>query len=254
MSSPTIHLSESFESIQGEGMYAGTPAFFIRLGGCPVGCSWCDTTEVWKTYNQIPRTDARFLDGPCSRLGHIVITGGEPMVGHNRDTVKWLVEEALPARREPSRLTIEIETAGITGPFEDLELPINGPESITYTVSPKLASAGVRGKTRFNMVALQEYAHMFVEGAHPRAKKHDAPVEVQFKVAISDNDDLEDAVHMLDVLGIDIDSDRVCFMPVASDRAQLIETSRWLIQECLQLGVRYSPRLQLFIYDQATGV
>ncbi|MBR4980921.1 MAG: 7-carboxy-7-deazaguanine synthase QueE, partial [Bacteroidales bacterium] len=42
-----LPLVESFYTIQGEGFHSGKAAFFIRLGGCDVGCSWCDSKESW---------------------------------------------------------------------------------------------------------------------------------------------------------------------------------------------------------------
>ena len=45
--SPTLPVVETFHSLQGEGLHAGRSAFFIRLGGCSVGCSWCDTKHSW---------------------------------------------------------------------------------------------------------------------------------------------------------------------------------------------------------------
>ncbi|MCX7605838.1 MAG: 7-carboxy-7-deazaguanine synthase QueE [Bacteroidia bacterium] len=70
---------EHFYTLQGEGYWAGQPAYFVRLGGCDVGCSWCDTRyswpkEGWDLYTPeeirewITRTPAR----------HVVLTGGEP--------------------------------------------------------------------------------------------------------------------------------------------------------------------------------
>ncbi len=45
--SNTVFVNEIFETIQGEATYTGTPAVFVRLQGCPVGCPWCDTKHTW---------------------------------------------------------------------------------------------------------------------------------------------------------------------------------------------------------------
>ena len=45
-----LPLVETFHSLQGEGLHAGRSAFFIRLGGCKVGCSWCDTKHSWSAH------------------------------------------------------------------------------------------------------------------------------------------------------------------------------------------------------------
>ena len=47
INSQNLPLMETFYSIQGEGFHAGKPAYFIRLGGCDVGCGWCDVKESW---------------------------------------------------------------------------------------------------------------------------------------------------------------------------------------------------------------
>lgn len=75
-----LPLVESFYTIQGEGFNTGKPAFFIRLGGCDVGCSWCDAKETWnpKLYPPTPVEDIvkEALNYPAKA---IVITGGEPL-------------------------------------------------------------------------------------------------------------------------------------------------------------------------------
>ncbi|UXP32698.1 7-carboxy-7-deazaguanine synthase QueE [Reichenbachiella agarivorans] len=72
---------EIFYSIQGEGYYAGTPAIFIRLGGCDVGCVWCDVKESWNEADHPFFTVDEIIDQikeyPCRM---IVITGGEPLM------------------------------------------------------------------------------------------------------------------------------------------------------------------------------
>ena len=70
---------EVFPTLQGEGKYTGHPAYFIRLAGCDVGCSWCDVKESWPTDEYPIQTAAEIVDGAI-RSGHklVVITGGEP--------------------------------------------------------------------------------------------------------------------------------------------------------------------------------
>ena len=74
-----LPLVEDFYTIQGEGYHAGKPAYFIRLGGCDVGCSWCDAKYTWKLY---PPTDVgTVIDRATSCAARaIVITGGEPLI------------------------------------------------------------------------------------------------------------------------------------------------------------------------------
>ncbi len=74
-----LPLMEMFYSIQGEGFYAGRPAVFIRLGGCDVGCVWCDVKESWDAAKH-PDTSieeiVKFVAD--SQTKFVVITGGEP--------------------------------------------------------------------------------------------------------------------------------------------------------------------------------
>ena len=90
----TLPVMETFYSLQGEGFHQGKAAYFIRLGGCDVGCFWCDVKESWdeashqqKTIEQIIE-EAKLLIRPQSiNLDDnpiIVITGGEPLL-HNLD-------------------------------------------------------------------------------------------------------------------------------------------------------------------------
>ena len=75
-----LPLVEDFYSIQGEGFHTGKAAFFIRLGGCDVGCSWCDAKESWngEIYPPTPVSEivTRAMLHPAKS---IVITGGEPL-------------------------------------------------------------------------------------------------------------------------------------------------------------------------------
>ena len=71
---------EAFYSLQGEGFYKGTAAYFIRLGGCDVGCHWCDVKESW-TAEAHPLVPVDTI--VAEALAHsktIIITGGEPLM------------------------------------------------------------------------------------------------------------------------------------------------------------------------------
>lgn len=78
-----LPLVEAFYTIQGEGFYTGKPAFFIRLGGCDVGCSWCDTKFSWNPdLHPLVKVDQIIDNIMESSPDTVVVTGGEPLSYH----------------------------------------------------------------------------------------------------------------------------------------------------------------------------
>ena len=79
MSSTTYPLMEAFYTIQGEGYNTGKAAYFLRLGGCDVGCVWCDVKDSWSA-NEHPLIDIDEMLGrvKASAANRVVVTGGEP--------------------------------------------------------------------------------------------------------------------------------------------------------------------------------
>lgn len=78
-------LVETFDSIQGEGLHAGSLCFFLRLGGCDIGCHWCDEKKSWDRakHPQTSLTDiVKLVSQSSSEI--IIITGGEPLM-HDLD-------------------------------------------------------------------------------------------------------------------------------------------------------------------------
>ncbi|BAU63501.1 Radical SAM domain protein [Stanieria sp. NIES-3757] len=77
----TYPIVETFHSVQGEGAWTGVNAFFIRLGGCDVGCPWCDTKQSWnaKRHSQRPVQDLA-EEVQIANPAIAVITGGEPLM------------------------------------------------------------------------------------------------------------------------------------------------------------------------------
>lgn len=90
----TLPVMESFYTIQGEGFHQGKAAYFIRLGGCDVGCVWCDVKDSWDAdkHPQLPITD--MVQEAAANPGRIaVITGGEPLM-HNLDGLTKALHKA----------------------------------------------------------------------------------------------------------------------------------------------------------------
>lgn len=90
----TLPVMESFYTIQGEGFHQGKAAYFIRLGGCDVGCVWCDVKDSWDA-DKHPQLDiADMVQEAASHPGRIaVITGGEPLM-HNLDGLTKALHKA----------------------------------------------------------------------------------------------------------------------------------------------------------------
>ena len=75
-----LPLMEEFYTIQGEGYYKGTAAYFIRIGGCDVGCHWCDVKESWDANLHPPTETLTIARNAAKYSDTIVVTGGEPLM------------------------------------------------------------------------------------------------------------------------------------------------------------------------------
>ena len=110
-----LPLVEQFHSLQGEGYHAGESAFFIRLAGCKVGCSWCDTKYSWdeKKYPSIAieKIINHIKIAREKGASFCVITGGEPLQHNLDDFCKAIKKETLG--EEQNSIKIHIETSGV---------------------------------------------------------------------------------------------------------------------------------------------
>ena len=107
-----LPLMEAFYTIQGEGFHKGTAAYFIRIGGCDVGCHWCDVKESWNAKLHPPTSIDVIVEEAIKYSKTIVITGGEPLTWNMKPLTDRLVEEGCQ---------IHIETSGaysITGHWD----------------------------------------------------------------------------------------------------------------------------------------
>jgi len=214
-------VSEVFLSLQGEGPSAGTPAHFVRLQGCDVGCHWCDTKYSWDAAGgrevalESVWTEARALgESPL-----LVVTGGEPL---EHAGLPALIGQAL--ERWPR---VEVETSGIVPP------PLSR-ERLHWNVSPKLPSATPRWA--------ETWAHAARWVAEPRAT---------FKLVVAGPGDLAEALRLIDQEMIP--RPRVMLMPEAITAEVLRERSVWLAAACRAAGLRMSPRLHIWLWGAKRG-
>ena len=109
----SLPLMEAFHSIQGEGFFSGKSSYFLRIGGCDVGCYWCDVKESWDpNLHPLTEVDKIVEDIKKYSVKIVVITGGEPLM--------WNLEYLCKKLRNLD-LKIHLETSGaynLSGEFD----------------------------------------------------------------------------------------------------------------------------------------
>jgi organic radical activating enzyme len=109
----TLPIMETFYTVQGEGAFAGAPAYFIRIAGCDVGCVWCDVKESWDAHKHKHISISQLVkDVLDSGTGICVITGGEPAM-YDLNEITTLLKQ--------HNIRTHIETSGayeITGTWD----------------------------------------------------------------------------------------------------------------------------------------
>lgn len=217
-----FRVSEIFLSLQGEGPSAGTPAHFVRLQGCDVGCVWCDSKYTWDAAGGHERSATAILDealalGPSDL---VVVTGGEPL---EHQGLADLLEAALGRWAR-----VEVETSGVR------PAPLSRP-ALHYNVSPKLPSATPRWA--------ESWAHVRGWIAEPRAT---------FKIVVGDPPDLDDALRLIREHALP--RERVLLMPEGMTEARLRQRAVEIAEVCKREGLRFGPRLHVWLWGARRGV
>lgn len=97
-----LPLMEEFYTIQGEGSHTGTAAYFIRIGGCDVGCHWCDVKESWNAKLHPPTKTDIIVENAKKYAKTVVITGGEPLMWSLDYITKELQDKGMKTHIETS--------------------------------------------------------------------------------------------------------------------------------------------------------
>lgn len=220
------HRPEIFYSLQGEGASQGAPSLFLRLAGCNLACSWCDTTHAWKRGEAIempPQEIAVALDAAAPGCRRLVITGGEPLL--QSDELEELA--ALLGERH-----IEIETNGTLDPSEPLLRRID-----QWNISPKLSHAGLAAERTLRPIVLRRFADTG---------------RAWFKFVVNGESDWPEIDALIRTCGLH--KERVMLMPQATTREELATAREGVARLCLLHGVRYADRLHVAIWGNRKGV
>ena len=123
-----LPLMEEFYSLQGEGHHTGRASYFIRIGGCDVGCHWCDVKESWNAKLHPPTEVDKIVENVVKyKANTVVITGGEPLMWNLDYITKELKKRGI---------TVHIETSGSHPISGDLDWICLSPKKQSLPLEP----------------------------------------------------------------------------------------------------------------------
>lgn len=220
-----LNVNEHFgPTIQGEGRHAGALCSFLRLSGCNLTCSWCDTpyTWDWDRFDKAAETHRMPVEEVASLLadypGRLVVSGGEPLV---QARSLALLLAALPGR------LLDVETNGTR--------PLAGTAGFwsTVTCSPKITPSAEQG----------EAAHEI----HPEVEE-----VADFKFVIKDKEDLGAVLWWLNDHRA-IAHSRVWLMPEGVTTDALTERTPFVMDAATKYGFNFTSRLHVYGWAEARG-
>lgn len=231
----TLWVAETFgPTLQGEGPSTGQQALFIRLAGCHLTCSWCDSTFTWDASRhdlaaeRHPATIDALLVWVAGLPGTlVVITGGEPLL--QQQTLISLVI-ALAEKRH----RIEIETSGTIPPRPELSQAVTA-----FNVSPKLSSSGLPEHRRIRPDALQT---LYRSGKAVWKFVVTHPAEL---------DEIRQVLPLIDPTSRPVEP--IWVMPEGTTPEIVLDRLRLLAQPVIDHGWNLSTRLHILLWGDTRG-
>lgn len=219
-------------TIQGEGPSCGQQATFIRLWGCNLDCSWCDTPYTWDVTGKNGTAYARDDESTVLSVEElvelvpssptlVVVTGGEPLV--QATELAWLAAVLIERGHR-----VEVETNGTRAPLPTIP-------SLTYNVSPKLAHADTSKPALRD--ALRDYRDSTV---------------ASFKFVACSADDLDEVAGIVE--RYDLDPSTVWIMPEGRQATAIVNGLAALVDGVVARGWNLSPRLHVLCWGDKRGV
>lgn len=229
-----MRITETFQSIQGEGPAMGVPCFFIRFAGCNLRCRWCDTPRSsWKPEGIELSVDELLIKAIEHPGRAVVITGGEPFIHPEFPALC----KALRAQGNP----VHLETAGT------VFVPV---EADLVCISPKMKGSAPDAlefpelhakheSLRHNPTAIRQFIAQW-------------PQAVYFKFVVEQVSDLRDIYQFLDEVKFH-DRSRILLMAQSRTPEDLRNLAPQVAEWCVQEGFRYSDRLHVRLWGNEAG-
>ena len=225
---PSLRVAEMFgPTIQGEGRNAGRRTHFIRLSGCNLACSWCDTPFTWDwkgqngvAYDKAKESSVWLIDELTkwcidNNVSNVVITGGEPLT--QAGPLSVLLDELSYLG-----IYVEVETNG-TRPC-----PYEGHGHVQWNVSPKLSTSGNK------------------RGLRPKALAT-FPRSAIFKFVITDPSDLDE------ILALHLPAEQVWLMPEGRTAREVNEKAPMVADLAIAHGFNFSHRIHTLLWGDKRG-
>ena len=247
-----LKVAECFaDTVQGENS-VGIPSVFLRLQGCTLNCSWCDTEEVWRKGNPYnvtelldlwnikwlvddTRTDtpeeasnARSIVDRLREGHHLILTGGSPL--KQQDGLIALISEFQT--RFGFKPYIEIENECTLVPKDEIVAIVD-----LWNNSPKLANNGMKRLVRYK----------------PGIIRYLSTLNSHFKFVISEAADWDEIVKDFIEPGL-IKKHQIVLMPEGATREDLHKNYQKVVDIAVREDLRMTDRLHVTIWDKATGV
>lgn len=226
--SETLFVSEMFDSLQGEGPSQGYPCSFLRLAGCNLTCTWCDTDYSWnwQKYDVRKETSTHTVDSLAARfrdVPRLVITGGEPLL--QQKALEHLLSALPPA------LPVEVETNGTLVPSDAMRQRVT-----QWNVAPKLAHSGEPFERRVSKVALEALRDTG---------------NAWLKVVVESNADRAELDAIVNL--VSWSSERVYLMPQCRSPSELINSTPAIVNMAIESRYKFTSRLHLQVWGGERG-
>jgi 7-carboxy-7-deazaguanine synthase len=234
----SLPVSEVFgPTLQGEGPQAGRSVQFVRLGGCNLSCSWCDTPYTWdasryKLRDEIPMTAVADVLAQLKPDLPVVVSGGEPLIHQGRLAFTVLLGGLLETCGE-----IHLETNGTIAPDHVTQAHVG-----YYSISPKLANAGIHKSGQHPALST---------GWLPLLQSRLAFPQACLKVVVTNVHDVCRAVQLADDYGVP--RSKVWVMPEGTTAQTLVK--RWpdIATAAADARINATQRLHVLAWGDRKG-